>query len=75
MAAYAPLLASAGSQGSWNEPGLGEPSRVFVLKPEIEVKSVDVDGQQVLVAARGGVLRAQAMERAAQGVARILKAA
>jgi hypothetical protein len=74
LAAYAPLLA----QGVWNEPGLIGPSRVAELaapEAQVDVQSVKVDGQTVLLCARGGGRRGAAMERAAQGVARILKAA
>jgi hypothetical protein len=71
LAAYAPLLA----QGVWTEPGLGGGSRVAELRTEVDVQSVDVEGQRVLLCARGGWMRAMAMERAAEGVARILKRA
>ena len=74
LAAYAPLLA----QGVWNEPGLVGPSRVAELaapEAQVDVQSLKVDGQTVLLCARGGGRRSAAMERAAQGVARILKAA
>lgn len=72
LAAYAPLLA----QGVWNEPGVaGKLSRMAELRTEVDVQPVDVEGQTVLLCARGGMLRASAMERAAGGVARILKRA
>jgi hypothetical protein len=73
LAAYAPLLV----QGVWNEPGLAlrDDSRVAELGPEVDVQPVKVDGQTVLLCARGGGMRSAAMERAAEGVARILKAA
>jgi hypothetical protein len=71
LAAYAPLLA----QGVWTEPGLGSDSRVAALRTEVDVQAVDVEGQTVLLCARGGWMRAMAMERAAEGVARILKRA
>jgi len=71
LAAYAPLLA----QGVWSEPGAGAQSRVAELRTEVDVQPVDVEGQTVLLCARGGWLRAMAMERAAAGVARILKRA
>jgi hypothetical protein len=45
------------------------------LRTEVDVQPVDVEGQTVLLCARGGMLRATAMERAAGGVARILKRA
>jgi hypothetical protein len=74
LAAYAPLLA----QGVWSEPGAtgtSVKSRVSELRTEVDVQAVDVEGQTVLLCARGGMLRASAMERAASGVARILKRA
>jgi hypothetical protein len=71
LAAYAPLLA----QGVWTEPGCMGSSRVAELRTEVDVQHVEVDGQQVLLCARGGWMRAMAMERAAEGVARILKRA
>jgi hypothetical protein len=71
LAAYAPLLA----EGVWSEPGATGPSRMSELRTEVDVQPVDVDGQTVLVCARGGMLRSLAMEQAARGVARILKRA
>jgi hypothetical protein len=71
LAAYAPLLA----QGVWTEPGMATTSRVAELRTEVDVQAVDVDGQKVLLCARGGWMRGVAMERAAEGVVRILKAA
>ena len=68
LAAYAPLLA----QGVWHEPGIAQGSRVAELRTEVDVQPVDVEGQRVLLCARGGWMRAMAMERAAEGVARIL---
>ena len=71
LAAYAPLLA----QGVWNEPGATRGSRVSELRTEVDVQPVELDGQTVLICARGGQMRSMAMERAAIGVARILKQA
>ena len=68
LAAYAPLLA----QGVWQEPGARTKSRVSELSREVDVQPVDVDGQTILICARGGMLRTLAMERAAFGVTRIL---
>jgi hypothetical protein len=69
LAAFAPLLA----QGQWHEPGLGETgSGMAALRTEVAVRPVDVDGQTVLLCARGGWMRAQAVEMAARGVVRIL---
>jgi hypothetical protein len=71
LAAYAPLLA----QGVWTEPGLGGGSRVAELRTDVDVQSVEVEGQTVLLCARGGWMRAVAMEKAAEGVVRILSRA
>lgn len=71
LAAYAPLLA----QGQWTEPGLDDTSRVAELRGVVDVHPVDVDGQTVLLCARGGRRRTAAMDRAAEGVARILRVA
>jgi len=71
LAAYAPLLA----QGVWTEPGLPGVSRVAELRNEVDVQSVEIDGQRVLLCARGGRMRMLAMEKAAEGVVRILRSA
>jgi len=74
LAAYAPLLA----EGVWNEPGArpaGGTVRMTELRTEVDVQPVQVEGQTVLLCARGGRLRGKTMERAAIGVARILKRA
>jgi hypothetical protein len=71
LAAYAPLLV----QGQWTEPGLDDTSRVAELRGEVDIQPVDVDGQTVLLCARGGRRQAAAMDRAAAGVARILRVA
>ena len=71
LAAYAPLLA----QGQWTEPGLDDTSRVAELRSEVDVQPVDVDGQTVLLCARGGRRRMAAIDAAAAGVARILRVA
>jgi len=71
LAAYAPLLA----QGGWTEPGMTATSRVAELRAQVDVKPVEVDGQTMLLCSRGGKFRAGAMDRTAQGVARILSTA
>ena len=68
LAAYAPLLA----RGACGEPGLDQDSRIAELRTSVDVRPVDVEGQQVLLCAKGGWKRAAAMEKAAEGVARIL---
>jgi hypothetical protein len=67
LAAYAPLLV----QGA----GLRDPTRLAEMRDQIDVQPVAVDGQRVLLCARGGRRRSGALERAASGVARILTAA
>jgi len=86
LAAYAPLLA----QGVWSEPGMASTSRVAELRTQVDVQSVEVDRQTVLLCARGAGRHADTgatgngsagspaagrhlMDRAAEGVARILK--
>ncbi len=71
LAAYAPLLAQ---RGVWSEPEIEGGSRMAELKPEIDVRAVDIEAQSVLLCARGGWMRAKAIEQAASGVARILGA-
>jgi hypothetical protein len=74
LAAYAPLLVQRG----WREPGLGRASRVLEVSSQVDVRPVDVDGQTVLLCARGSrrsaSSTAETMQRAAAGVARILAA-
>jgi hypothetical protein len=72
LAAYAPILAQSG----WREPGLGRASRVMEIEPQVNVRPVEVEGQTVLLCARGATrsITAQAMNKAAEGVARILAA-
>jgi hypothetical protein len=71
LAAYAPIL----SQGAWTEPGVRDTSRMEELRKQVDIQPVEVDGQTVLLCARGKAPRAGAMDRAAEGVARILRAA
>ena len=71
LSVIAPLLA----QGQWTEPGLDDTSRVAELRGQVDVQPVDVDGQTVLLCARGGPRGGGAMDRAAEGVARILRVA
>jgi hypothetical protein len=81
LAAYAPLLVRDG--GVWHEPGLpgarasslDASARLASLKLEVDVQKMTIDGQEVLICARGGVMRGWAIERAAEGAGRILKAA
>ena len=76
LAAYAPLLA----QGA-NEPGASPDSRMASLRLEVDVQSMTVDGQEVMLCARGGALHTQSnaqmrgamITRAAKGISRILQ--
>jgi hypothetical protein len=76
LAAYAPLLAK---DFVWREPGAdpasGAEARLASFSLDVEVKSMDLDGQEVFLCARGGWMRTQMIERAAEGVTRILRAA
>ena len=69
MAAYAPLMA----QGVWSEPGALAGTRVSELRRQVDVRPLDIQGQRVLLCARGGVMRPASMARAARGVTRILE--
>jgi hypothetical protein len=71
LAAYAPIL----SRGAWVEPGSTDSSRVAELRRQVDIQPVVVDGSTVLLCSRGKGTRAGAMDRAAEGVARILRAA
>jgi len=71
LAAYAPLLV----RGAWTEPGLAAASRIAELSAQVDIKPVDVDGQTMLLCARGRAARTGAIDDAARGVARILKRA
>ncbi len=69
LAAYAPLLA----QGTSTR----EPSRFVSLRSEVEMRTLSIDGQEVLLCARApkrDVGLGAALDRAARGVARILAA-
>jgi hypothetical protein len=71
LAAYAPLLAHP-------EPvGESTSSRLDSLRNEVEVRALEVAGQEVLLCARGPSCRTGAMDprvtRAAEGIDRILR--
>jgi hypothetical protein len=71
LAAYAPLLAHA-------EPvGIEASQRLDSLRQEVEVRALEVAGQQVLLCARGPACRSGVLDpsvtRAAQGIDRILR--
>jgi hypothetical protein len=67
LAAYAPLLAQG--PDSMNSTTA---SRVETLRRQVDVKRMRVDGQDVLLCARGGAMRTLSLDQAAFGVARIL---
>jgi hypothetical protein len=72
LAAYAPLLA----RNTCNEldgHGVGAASRVAEMRAQVDVQPVAVEGQTVLICARGGAKRGPTLDRAATGVARILR--
>jgi hypothetical protein len=73
LAAYAPLLAYPGPSSVTTS------ARLDALRKEVEVRSLDVAGQQVLLCARGPSCRNGVMDpavtRAAQGINRILRSA
>jgi hypothetical protein len=66
LAAYAPLFAR-------DEPDLS--GRVEVLRREVVVHAMHIDGQEVFLCVRGGRERRAVIARAAEGVTRILQAA
>jgi hypothetical protein len=70
LAAYAPLLARPSHADPLSAPVL---SRVESLRREVGVRSMLVDGQEVLLCARGGLARDTTLSQAADGVLRILK--
>jgi hypothetical protein len=70
LAAYAPLLAEAPDKMN----GVTA-SRVESLRRQVDVKRMLVDGQEVLLCARGGAMRTLSLDQAAFGVARILRPA
>ena len=74
LAAYAPLLVDPALCGAGEPAGDGAcgDSRVASLRAAVDVRSIEVGGQRVLLCLRGGRRRDQAADRAAGGVARIL---
>jgi hypothetical protein len=70
LAAYAPLLAEAPDAMNTTTA-----SRVDSLRRQVDVKRMLVDGQEVLLCARGGAMRTLSLDQAAFGVARILRPA
>jgi hypothetical protein len=70
LAAYAPLLASEDDGGT---PSIS--ARLASLKGEVDVRSMRVGAEEVLVCARGGRARKESLAIAAEGIDRILRVA
>jgi hypothetical protein len=69
LAAYAPLLADRAAVGN----GVVG-SRIAAIEPEIEVRTVSIDGCEAVICGRGGgSSRADSIARAAAGCRRILQ--
>jgi hypothetical protein len=71
LAAYAPLLV----RGDHGEPGSRPTGRLAEIGIHSDVQAIDVDGQTVLLCARGARAKTGAMRHMADGVARILSRA
>jgi len=72
LAAYAPLMVR-GTCAGMDPGGIGAASRVAEMRPHVDIEPVAIEGQTVLVCARGGARRTATLHRAATGVARILR--
>jgi hypothetical protein len=70
LAAYAPLLARTPDE---NQGAIA--SRVENMRRHVDVKRMFIDGQEVLLCARGGAMRTLSLDQTAFGVARILRPA
>jgi hypothetical protein len=70
LAAYAPLL-----ERQPEVMTVPIASRIESLRRQVDVKRLQVEGQEVLLCARGGATRGLSLDQAAKGVARILKVA
>jgi hypothetical protein len=68
LAAYAPLMARS-------ESDVPSASRMAQMREKVEIQTVDVDGQTVLVCSQGGRKPGRATELAARAVERILRQA
>ncbi len=71
LAAYAPFLAS-------KDQGNGEDSvssRIAALRGTVDVETLSLGSQEVLICARGGRARKESLRSAALGVDRILRVA
>lgn len=72
LAAYAPLLARS-ARSDLDPHGGDAASRVAEMRAQVAIQPVAVDGQTVLICARGGGKRPSKLDRAASGVERILR--
>ena len=70
LAAYAPFLAAEDGGASH-----AISSRLASLRGEVDVRSMRVGTEEVLVCARGGRSRLESLEIAAEGIDRILRVA
>ena len=70
LAAYAPFLAAEGA-------GQGDDlsSRIAALRGNVDVETIDIGSQEVLICARGGRARKESLRSAALGIDRILRVA
>jgi len=68
LAAYAPLLVQSACRTSGSEPA----GRLAEIRARTEVRSIDVDGQTVLLCASGARGKKGELHGVADGVARIL---
>ena len=68
LAAYAPLMVRS-------ESDVPSASRLAQMRPKVDIKAVDVDGQTVLVCSQGGNKRVGVTESTARAVERILRQA
>ncbi len=72
LAAYAPLIARASDHDDMSG---SVASRIDSLRREVGVRMMLIDGQELLVCARGGASRDMTLSQTAKGVARILNRA
>ena len=75
LAAYAPILA----QGTWHEPGAANTARIAKMSLDVDIRPLEIDGQEVYLCVRGGTVldsvKGAVLDRAQAGVRRILKTA
>jgi hypothetical protein len=71
LAAYAPFLAT--EDDTQGHQGLS--NRIAALRGDVDVTTIDIGSQEVLICARGGRSRKESLRSAAQGIDRILRVA